>query len=73
MSRSLTATPAASRRRSLQTLTIPASLRSITSSDPTAKTRSKRPTNCGRRWYHLRPEPRGRADFIGFNYTWWLI
>jgi len=27
----------------------------------------------GRRWYHLRPEPRGRADFIGFNYTWWLI
>ena len=27
----------------------------------------------GRRWYHLRPEPRGRADFIGCNYTWWLI
>ncbi len=27
----------------------------------------------GRRWYHLRPDPRGRADFIGFNYTWWLI
>jgi hypothetical protein len=27
----------------------------------------------GRRWYHLRPEPRGRADLIGFNYTWWLI
>lgn len=26
----------------------------------------------GRRWYHLRPEPRRRADFIGFNYTWWL-
>jgi hypothetical protein len=27
----------------------------------------------GRRWYHLRPEPRTRYDFIGFNYTWWLI
>jgi hypothetical protein len=27
----------------------------------------------GRRWYHLRPDPRRRADFIGFNYTWWLI
>jgi hypothetical protein len=27
----------------------------------------------GRRWYHLRPEPRRRVDLIGFNYTWWLI
>jgi hypothetical protein len=27
----------------------------------------------GRRWYHLRPEPRRRYDFIGFNYTWWLV
>jgi hypothetical protein len=27
----------------------------------------------GRRWYHLRPEPRRRMDLIGFNYTWWLI
>jgi hypothetical protein len=27
----------------------------------------------GRRWYHLRPDPRGRYDMIGFNYTWWLI
>ena len=27
----------------------------------------------GRRWYHLRPEPRSRYDLIGFNYTWWLI
>jgi hypothetical protein len=27
----------------------------------------------GRRWYHPRPEPRGRADILGFNYTWWLI
>jgi len=23
----------------------------------------------GRRWYQLRPEPRRRADLIGFNYT----
>jgi hypothetical protein len=27
----------------------------------------------GRRWYHLRPEPRRRADMFGFNYTWWLV
>jgi hypothetical protein len=27
----------------------------------------------GRRWYQLRPEPRRRADFIGFNYTWWIV
>jgi hypothetical protein len=27
----------------------------------------------GRRWYHPRPQPRGRADIMGFNYTWWLI
>jgi hypothetical protein len=27
----------------------------------------------GRRWYHLRPEPRGRTDVMGFNYTWWTV
>jgi hypothetical protein len=27
----------------------------------------------GRRWYHLRPEPRSRADLMGLNYTWWLL
>ena len=27
----------------------------------------------GRRWYHVRPEPRRRADVMGFNYTWWAI
>lgn len=27
----------------------------------------------GRRWYTLRPDPRRRVDFIGFNYTWWLL
>jgi hypothetical protein len=27
----------------------------------------------GRRWYHLRPDPRGRVDMFGFNYTWWLL
>ncbi len=27
----------------------------------------------GRRWYHLRPEPRRRYDLIGFNYTWWIV
>ena len=27
----------------------------------------------GRRWYHLRPDPRGRADAFGVNYTWWIF
>jgi hypothetical protein len=27
----------------------------------------------GRRWYHLRPEPRRRSDLIGFNSTWWWM
>jgi hypothetical protein len=26
-----------------------------------------------RRWCGLRPEPRGRAGVLGFNYTWWAI
>ena len=26
----------------------------------------------GRRWYDLRPEPRCRTDFMGFNSTWWM-
>jgi hypothetical protein len=26
----------------------------------------------GRRWYHLRPEPRRRTDLWGFNSTWWM-
>jgi hypothetical protein len=25
-----------------------------------------------RRWYHLRPQPRRRMDFWGFNATWWM-
>jgi hypothetical protein len=27
----------------------------------------------GRRWYHPRPDPRYRADVLGFNWTWWLV
>jgi hypothetical protein len=27
----------------------------------------------GRRWYHVRPAPRYRADVLGFNYSWWLV
>jgi hypothetical protein len=27
----------------------------------------------GRRWYHLRPEPRRRSDLMGFNSTWWMV
>jgi hypothetical protein len=26
----------------------------------------------GRRWYHLRPKPRRRADLMGFNATLWM-
>jgi hypothetical protein len=26
----------------------------------------------GRRWYHLRPNPRRRIDLRGFNSTWWM-
>ena len=26
----------------------------------------------GRRWYHLRPEPRRRTDLMGFNSTLWM-
>jgi hypothetical protein len=26
----------------------------------------------GRRWYHLRPEPRRPSDLMGFNSTWWM-
>ena len=27
----------------------------------------------GRRWYHPRPEPRCRADVMGFNHNLWLF
>lgn len=27
----------------------------------------------GRRWYHLRPEPRRRSDLMGVNSTWWMV
>ena len=26
----------------------------------------------GRRWYHLRPQPRRRTDLMGFNSTLWM-
>jgi hypothetical protein len=26
-----------------------------------------------RRWYHLRPQPRRRTDFMGVNSTWWMV
>ena len=26
----------------------------------------------GRRWYHLRPQPRRRTDFMGLNSTGWM-
>jgi hypothetical protein len=28
--------------------------------------------NRGRRWYHVRPEPRRRTDLMGLNSTWWM-
>jgi hypothetical protein len=27
----------------------------------------------GRRWFHLRPEPRRRSDLGGVNSTWWTV
>jgi hypothetical protein len=36
---------------------------------PTEPSPSQAPA--GRRWYHLRPEPRNRADVLGVNRTWW--
>jgi hypothetical protein len=26
----------------------------------------------GRRWHHLRPQPRRRTDLMGFNSAWWM-
>jgi hypothetical protein len=26
----------------------------------------------GRRWHHLRPQPRRRTDLMGFNSTLWM-
>jgi hypothetical protein len=26
----------------------------------------------GLRWYHPRPKPRRRTDFMGFNSEWWM-
>jgi hypothetical protein len=35
--------------------------------------REMEPTNeHRRRWFHMRPEPRRRMDFWGFNSTWWM-
>ena len=28
--------------------------------------------NRGRRWHHLRPQPRRRTDLMGFNSTLWM-
>ena len=33
---------------------------------------TNQPRHRGRRWYHVRPEPRRRADLMGFNSTWWM-
>jgi hypothetical protein len=27
----------------------------------------------GRRWFHLRPNPRRRTDLGGVNSTWWMV
>jgi hypothetical protein len=34
---------------------------------------SEQAADHGRRWYHLRPEPRRRADRMGFNSTFWMV
>ncbi len=42
--------------------------------DPSAtgQHRTAGSTDRGRRWYHPRPQPRCRADVMGFNYRFWL-
>ena len=30
-------------------------------------------TDPGRRWYHLRPEPRRRTDLMGINSSFWMV
>ena len=37
--------------------------------DPMSDTPETAP---GRRWYHLRPEPRRRTDLMGFSSTLWM-
>ena len=38
-----------------------------------ARTIATQPKDRGRRWYHLRPEPRRRTDVMGLNTTWWAV
>jgi hypothetical protein len=40
--------------------------------DPRGEDESEAADDRGRRWYHLRPEPHRRTDFMGFNSTWWM-
>jgi hypothetical protein len=40
---------------------------------PAGERRTAASTDRGRRWYHPRPQPRCRADVMGFNYTCWLF
>ena len=46
--------------------------------DPRGHDEIKARDNRGRRWYHLRPQPRRRTDLMGINSIWlmtvgWLI
>jgi len=40
--------------------------------DPAARAEIDAGDDHGRRWYHPRPHPRRRTDFMGFNSTWWM-
>jgi hypothetical protein len=46
---------------------------SSASGPPTPEGRIEATDDRGRRWYHLRPKPRRRADLMGFNSTLWMV
>ena len=41
--------------------------------DPHGQDKIEARSNRGRRWYHLRPQPRRRTDLMGVNSTWWMV
>ena len=40
--------------------------------DPEGQDEIEASEDRGRRWYHVRPQPRRRTDLMGINSTWWM-
>jgi hypothetical protein len=57
------------RRASALPAPMPDALEPLTKGDLMSDTPETAP---GRRWYHLRPEPRRRTDLMGFSSTLWM-